>query len=267
MNGRWILAIVISALLGAGLFAAGLLVGLSFSPRVQRVTVSPAVRPGRMQGPVGPRIERPRAGREPLTLEEAGQSAEEFLQRAHLEDLDLGRILVFESGAYVVVEKAGSEEGAFELQVDPVTRRASVEFGPTMMWNTEFGLTSGQFPGPVLEMHPGLGRFDRVRGIPGAHGRRAGNTLRFFHRALGAAGLPAEAEGGVTQDEALAIAERYLAAHARNLTLAREAQAFPGYYTIDILKDGVVHGLISVNAETGQVWPHVWRGEVVEASE
>ncbi|HEX9679987.1 MAG TPA: hypothetical protein VGA32_00935, partial [Anaerolineales bacterium] len=181
------------------------------------------------------------------------------------------RILVFESGAYVVVEKAGSEEGAFELQVDPLTRLASVEFGPTMMWNTEFGLTSGHFPGPVLEMHPGLGRlqsrFDRVRGIARAHGRGAGNTLRFFHRALRAAGLPEEAEGGVTQDEALAIARRYLGAHARNLTLGREAQAFPGYFTIDILKNGVVHGLISVNAETGQVWPHMWRGKVVEASE
>ncbi len=261
MNGRWILAIAISALLGAGLFAAGLLVGLSFSPRVEWAPAGPTIRPGRVERPAEPRVERRRAVREPLTLEEAGQAAKEFLQRANLEHLDLGRILVFESGAYVVVEKAGSEEGAFELQVDPLTRLASVEFGPTMIWNTEFGLSSGHFPGPAHLRRLEHG-FDHVWMLP----PRRARALRLFHRSIGTAEAPPEAEGGVTGEEALAVAQRYLEAHASNLTLAREAQAFPGYFTIDILKDGVVHGLISVNAETGQVWPHKWRGKVVEAS-
>lgn len=265
MNGKWILALVISALLGAGLFAAGLFVGLSFSPRVERVTAGPTVRPGRVQAPAEPRIERGRAVREPVTLEEAGQAAEEFLERANLEDLDVGRVLLFEGGAYVVVEKAGSEEGAFEMQVDPRTKRASVELGPTMIWNTEFGLSSGHFPGPAGHMPPGQlrHRLSRLRG----QGGQTGRALRFFHRSLGAVDAPPEAEGGVTEEEALAIGRRYLEAHAPDLTLARDPQAFPGYYTIDILKDGVVHGLISVNAQTGQVWPHMWRGKVVEASE
>ncbi len=42
------------------------------------------------------------------------------------------------------------------------------------------------------------------------------------------------------------------------------ADPFPGYYTIDVLRDGEIAGMLSVNAYTGQVILHQWHGNFVE---
>ena len=39
-----------------------------------------------------------------------------------------------------------------------------------------------------------------------------------------------------------------------------EAEAFYGYYTLHILKNGQVEGMLSVNGYTGAVWYHTWHG-------
>ncbi|MGH2626531.1 MAG: hypothetical protein ACRDHY_07775 [Anaerolineales bacterium] len=264
MNGKQIWTIVIAALLGAGLFAAGLLVGLTFSPRLEPAMAARSVRPGREQGPPGERGERPRLSSEPLTMEEVRRAADEFLRGANLETLEVGRLLVFADGAYVAIVKAGSGAGAFELQVSALTRSASVELGPTMLWNAEFGLASGHFPGIAPDAHRELRQLLRVAR---ARGHMGGSHLRLFRRNSAAVGLPPEARGGVTEEEALAIAGRYLRAHAAGFTLGHQVRSFPGYFTFEVLKDEVVHGLISVNAETGQVWPHRWQGKILAASD
>ena len=37
-------------------------------------------------------------------------------------------------------------------------------------------------------------------------------------------------------------------------------QAFPGYFTFDYEREGTIVGMLSVNAATGLIWPHVWHG-------
>ena len=39
--------------------------------------------------------------------------------------------------------------------------------------------------------------------------------------------------------------------------------AYPGYYTVDVTTSGVVDGMLSVNATTGQVWYHTWHGRFI----
>jgi len=41
---------------------------------------------------------------------------------------------------------------------------------------------------------------------------------------------------------------------------ADEVEPFYGYYTIHVLKDGAIYGMLSVNGYTGQVWYHFWHG-------
>lgn len=43
--------------------------------------------------------------------------------------------------------------------------------------------------------------------------------------------------------------------------------AFPGYYTLHVLGDGKVTGMLSVNAATGAVWSHWWHGRFVSMLE
>ena len=42
---------------------------------------------------------------------------------------------------------------------------------------------------------------------------------------------------------------------------------FYGYYTIHILRDGKIYGMLSVNGYTGQVWFHSWHGQFLNMIE
>jgi len=42
---------------------------------------------------------------------------------------------------------------------------------------------------------------------------------------------------------------------------------FYGYYTLHILKDGKIYGMLSVNGYTGQVWFHSWHGQFISTKE
>jgi len=39
-----------------------------------------------------------------------------------------------------------------------------------------------------------------------------------------------------------------------------EADRFYGYYTLHVLNDRQIYGMLSVNGYTGQVWYHSWHG-------
>ncbi len=47
--------------------------------------------------------------------------------------------------------------------------------------------------------------------------------------------------------------------------LAKEGQAFNGYYTFDYGREAI-EGMLSVNAFTGEVWPHTWHGAFLESA-
>jgi hypothetical protein len=46
-----------------------------------------------------------------------------------------------------------------------------------------------------------------------------------------------------------------------------KADTFYGYYTIHVLRDGQVYGMLSVNGTTGQVWYHTWHGDFIAMRE
>ena len=45
--------------------------------------------------------------------------------------------------------------------------------------------------------------------------------------------------------------------------MADEAEAFYGYYTVHVLTNGEVSGMLSVNGATGRVWFHTWHGAFI----
>ena len=46
-----------------------------------------------------------------------------------------------------------------------------------------------------------------------------------------------------------------------------DVDGFYGYYTIDILRDGRIAGMLSVNGYTRQVFLHTWHGNLLEMVE
>ncbi len=71
----------------------------------------------------------------------------------------------------------------------------------------------------------------------------------------------------VSPEEALTIAQEYLDQTMSGATVAPKAAAFYGYYTIHVLRDGRIVGMLSVNGYSGRVWYHSWHGEFVGPEE
>jgi hypothetical protein len=59
------------------------------------------------------------------------------------------------------------------------------------------------------------------------------------------------------------MAMEWLRQHQSGATTETPEQ-FPGYYTVHILKNGKVTGMLSVNGFTGQVWYHTWHGALIQ---
>lgn len=70
----------------------------------------------------------------------------------------------------------------------------------------------------------------------------------------------------ISEEEALKDAQAYLD-KALPGTRVGDADAFYGYYTIEVLKDGKIYGMLSVNSYSGAVWYHNWHGAFVRILE
>lgn len=70
----------------------------------------------------------------------------------------------------------------------------------------------------------------------------------------------------VAEKQALDIAQGYLD-KALPGTKVSDVDAFYGYYTIEVTKDGTIYGMLSVNSYTGAVWYHSWHGAFVKILE
>jgi len=68
--------------------------------------------------------------------------------------------------------------------------------------------------------------------------------------------------GSVSSTKAQAIATSWLAANRVGTTIAG-IDAYPGYFTIDLQRKGVLSGMMSVSSVTGAVWYHSWHGAFI----
>ncbi len=165
---------------------------------------------------------------EPLTVEEVEQVLEDYLKNLGKEGLAVREIMIFDNHAYAQIVEEETGIGAWEVLIDPVTKAVYPEHGPTMMWN-----------------------------------------LKYSPMQLWAMGLtPPETlpEPTISPEKAVQLAQDYLERVLPGAT-AEEPVPFYGYYTLHVLQDGEVVGMLSVNAYTGAVFPHTWHGRFIEMVE
>ncbi len=164
----------------------------------------------------------------PLTLDQAVESARQSLSAYGNPDLTLTEVMEFSENFYAEVEEKCTGVHAFELLIDRYTGVVSPEPGPNMMWNTKYG-------------HMG--------GMMGGWGSRQTGPM------------------SVTSEQAQDLAQQWLNASLPGTTTAEKADEFFGYYTIHVLKDGQIYGMLSVNGYTGEVWYHTWYGDFIDMKE
>ena len=68
--------------------------------------------------------------------------------------------------------------------------------------------------------------------------------------------------GAVDAAKARTIATSWLAANQAGTSIG-SIDAYPGYFTIDLQRGGVVSGMMSVNSLNGAVWYHTWHGAFI----
>jgi hypothetical protein len=68
--------------------------------------------------------------------------------------------------------------------------------------------------------------------------------------------------GLVNSTKARGIAASWLTANRPGTTI-KSIDAYPGYFTLDLQRNGVVSGMMSVNSSTGAVWYHRWHGAFI----
>ena len=70
----------------------------------------------------------------------------------------------------------------------------------------------------------------------------------------------------VTEDQAGQNAQQFINSYLPGAKVG-DAERFYGYYTLHVLKDGQIYGMLSVNGYTGQVWYHYWHGQFLGIKE
>jgi hypothetical protein len=184
----------------------------------------------------------------PLTIDQATQAVDGYLKGLNNSDLVLKEIMIFNNNAYARITEKSTGIGALELLVDPSTLSVYPEYGPNMMWNLKYSQVNG------------------AGGIMGGAGGMMGGVGGMMS-GLSANPGTVSATMTVTSEQALAIAQDYLDQKFPGYKTATDADPFYGYYTIDIMKDDNVTGMLSVNGFSGQVFLHTWHGTFVEMSE
>jgi hypothetical protein len=167
---------------------------------------------------------------QPITsLDEAKVAFQRTLDATGNTNLALDEVIQFQWNYYAIVKDTATGQGAFELLANPQTGAVYPEMGPNMMWNTQYGHMAGV-------------------GMMGAQRQQT-------------SGQPA-----IAADQAQQIAQQWLDRNQPG-SAVETPDTFPGYYTLHFTRDGVLSGMLSVNASTGAVWYHTWHGAFVASTE
>ncbi len=188
------------------------------------------------------------------TIADARARAQTFANRLNLK---VAEVIQFTNNFYVRLDDK-SGRPATEVLVDPSTGNTSLEYGPAMMWNTRYGMMTGRERGGMMGGGAGMmggsygmGGNSGMMGSSGTGGSSGmmGGSSGMMARAGGPTWTPSAGtvSGPVSADQALTIARGWLRAHDPSLTI-RDADSFPGYFTMETLRDGKVHGMLSVSA-------------------
>lgn len=168
---------------------------------------------------------------QPITLDQAQSNVQAYLGQLGSTDLVLDEVMEFQYNFYAIVKEKSTGVGALEVLINKWTGAVMPEPGPNMMWNTKYGMMAQN---PWMAQHMGY----TVRTGPMT----------------------------VSANQAKQIAQTWLDQNQPGSTTETLDQ-FYGYYTLHILKNGKVTGMLSVNGYTGQVWYHTWHGAFVQMKE
>lgn len=165
----------------------------------------------------------------------------------------------------------GTADVVTETPITIEDAKGSVEKYLTTTGNTDLVLTEilefdNNFYAGVKEKSTGTHAFELlVNKYTGAVVPEMGPNM-MWNTKYGHMTLNTQESNTMTEKQAIEIAQKYLDT-AQPGTEVEDTDAFYGYYTLEVNKDGKIYGMLSVNANTGAVWYHNWHGTFVNILE
>jgi len=217
---------------------------------------------GMMGGPVD-------AATAPISIDQAADAARSYLSDQGDTDLKATRILEFTNGFYARVNELSTGTGAYELWIDRNSGEVSRTMGPGIIWNQKYR-------GGIESMMAGDGFTDCMNG-----GDDGGDDKGYMEDMMddgvmedmhgeGMMGLDtadnssttgsSNADMTIKAEDARSRAQKYADVQFPGSTAGSSPDTFYGYYIVDIVKDGRVLAILSVNGYSGQVWEQAWLG-------
>ena len=226
MSTKKIIALIVVIVIVAALAVTGLVIIL-----------------GHLGGNTG-NNQTPTTGSTGLSIDQAGAAVENYLGKMGYSNLGIGTMQEYSNLYYAQVVEHDNGTGAFELSINKATGVVTPMQGPTMIWNTKYGVTSSGMMGYLTSTSSGTGMM-------------GGNGMMAWLR-----GTPTT-DMAISMEQAKTIAQQYLDANNTGTTVG-QVTTYYGYYTMQILKDSNVVGIMGVYGSTGQVMNYSWMGTFMQ---
>ena len=160
----------------------------------------------------------------PLTISQAVAAANEYLASLNNPNLAIANVQEYAVNFRFALYEKNTGVGAYEMTINKYTGYVYPGMGPSVTWNTKYGIVNG-----VLTIY----------------------------NATATATMP------VTAAQAQSFAQQYLST-VMPATTVGNTTPFYGYYNVEVLSDGNMYGVLSVNGYTGQIWYQAWLGSFVQ---
>ncbi len=185
------------------------------------------------------------AGSTGLTIDQAATAAQNYLNQLGTPNLALSSMQEYSLMYYAQVVEKNNGTGAFELAVDKTTGKVTPMQGPTMMWDTKYGVGS-----------TGMMGYLTGTGTAGS-GMMGGGGMMTWLR-----GTPTTYMA-VSMSQAKAIAQQYLDANYSGTSVG-QVTTYYGYYGMQVMRNGSIVGMMGVYGATGQVTYYSWLGTFMQ---
>ena len=178
-----------------------------------------------------------------LTISDAATLAQNYVTQLGNSNLSVKEVDDYSKCFYVMVVEKTTGAGAFELTINNKTGAIIAEQGAMMLWNTKYGINSKGMMGYLTTgtgggMMGSGGMMTWLRGTP---------TLTM----------------ATSMEQAGTIAKQYLNANYTGTSVG-QVTTFYGYYNMQVIKDGKIYGMMTVDGHTGQVLYCSWLGTFIQ---
>ncbi len=178
-----------------------------------------------------------------ISINQATTEARNYLVRMSYSNLEVKMVQEYSNMYFAQVVEHSNGTGAFELAVNRTTGVVTPMQGPTLMWNTKYGSTGTGMMGYLT--------------TTGSSGMMGGSGMMTWLRGTPTTNM------AITMEQAKAYAQQYLDANYTGATVG-QVTTFYGYYTMQVMKNGSILGMMGVYGTTGQVMYYSWCGAFMQ---